>query len=440
MGPEVDPLIGGRVLAPEGERLEGYTIEFINETAKEPWRSGKVPLEAEGTFTTELWAEEGQENVYRIELCDTMGALQDTSPDRLSYRVVNVGITAPPLIHSVGVALANNEVEWFFKKGATLPVCRRHILRTAVDIKRGQDTAIIRIPIVEGEYSKANRNSLIGHLEVGHGKITRDVPIGSEVEVRIEIDKDRIIHSEAYVPIIDAHQEKVLELKLERADRNDLQAALDRQKRRLAEAREQAASLKSGSAIEIIEEIDRQNMVHEVEVSLSAAEDARDALDKAQSRLHELQAKLDELEQTLHRPSLVAEAEEQIDVTGRIVDDFGDTPARQQYEDLKRKIRQAIENGDDDALRIGIDDMRSLGASILVQQPEFWIAYLGSLEKKKADMRDQSLANDLFARARRAILANDLDALQAAVRQLNSLLPTDAQISEEDVFGSTVIR
>jgi hypothetical protein len=58
--------------------MQFYTIEFVNKTARPEWRSGKVRLNSEGGFITQLWAEKGKKNEFQIELFDQTGARQKT--------------------------------------------------------------------------------------------------------------------------------------------------------------------------------------------------------------------------------------------------------------------------------------------------------------------------------------------------------------------------
>ena len=129
------------------------------------WRSGRIELSPDGTFVTTLWAERGRANTFRIELTDATGAARQVTPDELTY-TVGVVDTQPPLTHSIGVGLDGNEVEWLIKRGTPLPARRRILLRTTVGISRGQGEGMIRIPVLEGEYDRADRNRRIGRLEV----------------------------------------------------------------------------------------------------------------------------------------------------------------------------------------------------------------------------------------------------------------------------------
>src|ERR1700682_930391 len=165
VGNDREPFIGGRILAAEGEDISGFTIEFINQEARTQWRSGKISLSPNGTFSASLWAEGGPTNTFQIELQDPTGTRREAVPDRIPY---TLGMEAenPPLIHSVGLALANNDVRVFFEKGTELPIRKRFVQKLAYRVSKGAAGEAIRLPVVEGEHKKADRNKLIGYLEI----------------------------------------------------------------------------------------------------------------------------------------------------------------------------------------------------------------------------------------------------------------------------------
>ncbi|MGH6952235.1 MAG: Hsp70 family protein, partial [Vitreimonas sp.] len=258
VGEDPEPLVGGRARPAGAESLEGFTIEFVNAEARPPWRSGKIGLSPDGAFMTSLWAEKGRANHFLIELCDAAGVRRQSAPDRLSY-TVGVVFTAPPLTHSVGVALADNEMEWLLLKGTPLPARRRAELRTAVELRRGQAGHALRIPVMEGRNQRADRNQHIGSLEVAADNIERDLPVGSEVEVTIEIDQSRLVRARAYIPLLDEEFEKVISYdgyRDQARDETKLAAEATAQKERLAQARERAASIGDEAARQSLRRID----------------------------------------------------------------------------------------------------------------------------------------------------------------------------------------
>ena len=134
---ETQPLIGGKVIHPAARSFDGHTIEFFNNEAKPAWRSGKIRLSREGSFMTSLWAERGRRNTFSIELLDATGNLCRTDPSEIDYMVA-VEPGKPTLPHNIGVAMANNTVDVFFKKGAELPLSvknRPHL--TTKELRRG---------------------------------------------------------------------------------------------------------------------------------------------------------------------------------------------------------------------------------------------------------------------------------------------------------------
>ena len=86
--------------------------------------------------------------------------------------------------------MANNRMDVFIPKGTSLPARKRVVHRSALMLRKGQAGDRILIPVVEGEnVQRADRNRLIGSLEISGEKIQRDVLVGSEIEITIEIDQ-----------------------------------------------------------------------------------------------------------------------------------------------------------------------------------------------------------------------------------------------------------
>ena len=439
VGSDPEPLVGGRVVGRSGSGLSGWTIELINSAVRPPWRSGKIGLSPEGAFMATLWAEKGKENVFNIEVCDSAGVMQKTSPDRISYRVGLV-ITDPPLIHSVGVALANNEVLPFVEKGTPLPARKRHVLRTALDVRRGQSGELIRVPVVEGENrGRADRNRLIGAIVVNASHIKRDVPAGSEVEVAIEIDESRLVRTKAFIPILDEEVEQVLNLKMEHHDTGKLRTSAEAEKKRLEQVREKARKTGDGKALQALRRVDSEQMVHEVEAGLAASQDDPDAADKCSKRLLDLKQAIDDAEDALEWPGLVAEAEQEISNATQVAEKCGENEDRELAATLEREIRQTILTRDVDLLRRKISEISGLRFRILREQPGYWIGLLEGLESYRNKMRDPEQADSLFNMGQRAIQSDDVSGLKSVVLQLIGLLPEDQKSAVTGGFGSTVL-
>lgn len=440
IGPDIDPLITGKVIAADNQTLTGFTIEFVNADSRPPWRSGKVSLDRDGVFVTNLWAEKGRRNAFQIELYDSTGRKRETVPDHLTY-TIGTTITEQPLIHSIGVAEANNEYRPHFEKGTPLPARKRVNFITTVAVRKGQPDSLIVIAVIEGDNQRADRNRIIGRLEISGTDVNRDVPAGSEVEITIEMDQSRLVKAKAYIPILD--QEFELPAFVTNQDSpqfEQLQKEVEAQNERLNQISEKAYDLGNPEADRILLQIEEEQVERDIQEALTASEADANAASTCQTRLLTLKSMLDDIEDALERPSLLAEAEEWLQKTRQAVQHHGEASERRRFVSLEQETQRAIEAQDIDQLRRKMDDLEEIYYRIARRQPDFWVGWLNYLESQREQMRERHKANQLFAQADRAISENDLPVLASSVRQLLDLLPEEERQEADRAFGSTVIR
>lgn len=438
MGFDTDLMVGGKVAHPENAGMEGYTVEFVEN--KSQWRSGKIPLNTTGTFMTEVHAEKGYKCEFLIELCDPSGTQQSIIPDRFSY-TVGIVITNPPLTHSIGVAMANNVPDFFFEKGTALPARCRHIHRTTSPLRKGQSGYLLKIPFIEGENTKrADRNDLIGHLEISPNEVKRDVPTGSEVEITISIDERRIITSKAYIPILDEEFEKLINFEKETETISELQESFERERKRLDETREKASTTDSLKAEKELARIDQEQITEEVQSLLEASEGDPGAAPQFQNRLVDLKVAIDEVEDAIEWPTLLEDARGQLEFARYWVNTHGDDDEKTNLKTLENDMQKAIDTGDPDILRRHTETINSLGMQVALRQPDIWISWLEYCEERQSSLQDVSQAERLFSQAHRAMNNNDLEGLKAAVRQLIALLPQEQQDELPGGYGGTTIK
>jgi molecular chaperone DnaK len=317
---------------------------------------------------------------------------------------------------------------WLITRGATLPGRKLITWRTSVALSRGQTGQVLFFPVRQGENKRADRNTLIGHLELSVEGIKRDLPIGSSVEVTIDIDRAQTVRLKAYVPVLDEEYETKFDYtdyRRQATEPEQLRGDVEREIRRL-EARIKAQETGGGKAIQVLRRIEKEGMVQEVESSLAAARGDRDAADTCLSGLLEMRRTIDEVEGAVEWPVLLARAEGEISIERNLITDeqYGATAEEKSlFAMLEREIRAAMDSGDPELLEGRIDKMDSLGYRITQRQPGWWVAQLDNLEKRKHTMIDQSKAEAYVTQARGAISNNDLESLKAAVRQLGGMLP-----------------
>lgn len=437
IGPDENPPLSGQVISEKSEIFRGFSIEFINRGASPPWRSGKIGLSPEGKFMATLWAEKGSQNTFAIELTDPKGTLQLTMPSSFPY-TVGGGIGPQILIHDIGVGLVDNSVITFFEKGEPLKARRRINLATAVDCRKGSTTDAIKVPVVEGEENRADRNDIVGSLVINGSELTRDLPAGSEIEVLIEIDESRRFKAKVFVPLLDEEFETEFIKTHQRASVDTLEADVQNEKRRLDQLRDKVARSSERRARELLQRVDSERLEADVDASLVAARGDQDAGDKCASRLHDLQVVLDEIEETLKWPEQVSEAEGRIEFATSIVQRHGSTEDKQHLQSLVREVRQAIAQSDAGLLQGRRDALASFAFSIWRETDEYLINALRWMEEDKALMRDQTEAARLLSDGVRAMNAGDSLGMRRALAGLRELLPVERQTRENE--DSTVQR
>ncbi len=439
IGDDTEPAIGGKVIAPQGESLHGYTVEIVED--KTGWRSGKIAVGTNGAFVATIYAERDRKNEFSIELRDAEGNRCQTTPDRFSY-TVGITISAQTLVNSVGIGLANGDVLWFLEKGVSLPLKKRdHRLNTTEAVKSGDSGTFLRIPVVEGKNKRADRNSLIGRLEVSGENMRRDIPVNSPIEVTIAMDESRIISVSAYVPILDDEFEEVFDPKYQRIEQQDLEDHSDKAKARLEKISEQAKLAGTDQATALLRQIEDEQLVHQIDIALAATKRGdQEAPDTCERRRIELDEKLDEVEALITWPVLVAEAEGQIASGREAVEQYGNADDGDGFSRLEADTRKALASRDPDAVQQKLGNMGQLVVQVLMRHPGWWVAQLEYLETEcKGSMSDQSEAESLFTQARMAIANQDLDGLRSAVQRLYALLPS-AMAEQLRGYRSTVMK
>ncbi len=437
VGSDPNPPLGGRIAPPDNQDLAGYTLELVE--AKSQWRSGKITLGPEGAFITELHAEPGRLCEYTLELTDPSGSEVSVVPDRVTYTMGMV-MEHAPLIHSVGVAMANNEVDVFLQKGTPLPGEHRSIHRTARAVRSQQDAELIRIPVVEGEhFHRADRNRLIGELRIGAAQLRRDLPENTEVEITIRVDESRLVTTRAYVPLLDEEFESELKLEKKLVPVGELREQFTREQVRLRQAREKAQLTSEPAALAALQRIDGEQMVQQVAGLLASAESDPDAGPQCENRLLDLRAAIDEVEDAVELPELIREVNEHLASARQVVAASGQPDEQQRLQALDRDLQDALAAGDRDRIGRAGEQIFQLTLEVHTRQPEFWVAMFQQLHNEMGNMSDPLLAQQLMGRGQQALNAGNVDELRAVVVQLLGMLPSSRQ-AQLGGYGGTTVR
>jgi hypothetical protein len=292
----------------------------------------------------------------------------------------------------------------------------------------------LRIPFVEGNNADhAHLNRKIGHVGIDAAKVIRDLPMGSNVEIRLEIDSSRLLRGSVYIDVLDQEfpirveglikpQPELQEL---RKEFSDLQQRLEAAKETATEAQD--------THVPDLDKIRQEDTFGEVSRLLAAGDDP-ETTRTCELRLLELKVALQRVEDAIEAPKLATEAKQEIQWTEEAL--RGATAEEQKQFALLRPELESAMHGDTETLRRKVEQMWNLRIRILARAPDYWIGYRNYLLERKAEMSDQAQAKLWFSHADRAINSGDLDSLKTACRQLMALLPQ--QVQTRGYGGGTV--
>jgi molecular chaperone DnaK len=435
IGAETEPFIGGQVVGDGAPAAPGLAVELETVGAERPWRSGKVAVSDKGSFVTSLQAERGRRNVFGIVLTDAAGERLTVTPDQLVYTCGAVE-SQPLLTHTIGLGLAGNELLEVLAKGTPLPGHQVAYLRTTREM--GDSTGLIRIPVLEGEHRRADRNRRVGTLEVHAADVGRPVPVGTPVEVTIEVDASRLVRARAYVPLLDVELDRVIDLTTETApDPAELRRRAQEVSRRYDEIERKVRSHGDLQAQAELAELEREGLVDQVEALVDRTAHDADTATTGAKRVGDLEARLDDVEAALHWPDLVREAEAIVVAVREVVDKAGEVDERRTFAERERNMRDAITTGDADFLRRRIDDLRLLAVEIYDRVGVWPLDLFDHLKSRLTEMTDPTRARQLVHEGERAIQTDEPVVLRNVNRQLSLLLPDD-QVPDDP--WSTVTR
>jgi molecular chaperone DnaK len=438
VGSDPEPLVGGRTTAPVGTALAGCTIEFVNQQSK--WRSGKITLKDNGAFQFTARAEKGIENIFRIELRDTKGTLCPTQPEQFKY-TMGVVVEEQPIINNMGVALADNKVGIHFSKGQGLPAKHKRAYRTSYGLRRGETGSVIKIPIVEGNRELADRNILVGTVDITPDKIDRDLPAGSEVEVTLHMDSSRLLTVVAYVPLLDEEFPAKIELggKVRQPDVVVLRQEWHREIARLIDLKAGIEQTRDVEALESVHTLEASSLVKNLEERFSGDGSDFDALLQADREILEFKVNLDDIAGRVAWPAAVKEVETWLADLAKLVAQQGTADEKNRARVLREQIEAIIAEKNEDRLKKKMDEISDVYSSILYRQTSFWVDYFEMLARSVAQMRDQMQAVQLIEQGRAHVIVDELPELKNVVYQLQDLLPKKVVEQARRGYGSGLV-
>ena len=420
------PLLVGKAEVAGG--TEGVAIRVRRDGPGDGFDSGPVPVSVQGSFAIPLALRKAELNVFRIE-ASRSGSPLETEPSRFSI-LHGMSVAKPPLSQSVGVMLADNSVCWYLRKGAVLPARNTITHATTVPLKRGESGEPIRVPLLQGESDRADRNKIIGVLCIHAHDITRDLPAGTEIQVTLSVDEFSRTEARGYVPWLDRWFDEIVRFESEEKSAEQVNRDLTTQQERLKLLEQQAAELEAGEASS---KPSLDERVREVESLI--AEGDRDSVELAEQMVRLMTNQIDRVESESRTDGLRMEFAKRVEGTREFLTQMG---RKDELDALDREFAAAMERGDVAVAESKRDALARLTQHLSMQTIDYWIGLLQFLHGRFQELNLMGLAGSRFEQGIAAANRNDIQALANVCMQLIDLLPLEERGKMIETTGRLV--
>jgi molecular chaperone DnaK len=393
------------------------------------WKSQDIALDGEGAFVALVDLVPRRPNVFKVELLEGANDKKAVPVSPESFTIVQ-GLTIgdPPLSRTIGVALADDTVRVYFERGAPLPARRTFMHQTVETIARtsGERPPILKIPIVQGELSRAHLCRLVGALEIPGSGISATLPAGSQIELTLELDRGGHLSARALVPALSQVFEHVAHLLVPDAAPEVLTKGMAELRARMVSLRGEAQRRNAVNMLGKLTFVDCA--ISEAERDVEAAKGGDlDAGQKARRALIDAEAILDECDTEKRWPELDAEARLTLATAARLVAEHGTKAEQKLLQESTDAVERARKDKDAVELERQLRVVNNLASAAFHRDPEStkWLFEHAASEVDRAT--DLVKARELVTEGRRALERDDMARLRTIVRDLNKLMPADVR-------------
>ena len=398
------------------------------------WSSGKVEINDIGDVI-ECQLMEGKNNAFTITTYDEKGSVIPCFPKEINImQGIVVGNAVLPYNISIEVhdfGLDKNIVKSVkgLERNQQIPATGAlNGLKTRNQLRPGMEEDTLIIPIYQSEHN-AEGTSVVHNDHVFDVIITGDevgqlIPVGSEVDITIKVDRSQMLKLEAFFPISGETVEKEVEIPARTVISTiELEKLKDTANNKLR-------ALKSSSSISASETAEADKMINDINNCFNGEKSSEDGRMHLQANLRRAFLKMEEVEQEHEWEALDAEIREEFDRLEKANNDLGNKYDKQ-VAAVRSQVDMAIRSKDVRQARAVLDDINSLFVAVtLIYQLMGFIDYhlknFNSIQWK-----DSNRARQLLQQGREIAATNPSEStLHPIVRSVIDLMiepPTDGE-------------
>jgi molecular chaperone DnaK len=450
---ETSPLVAGKI---ERKPAGIQTIEVSIQSESGHWNSGWIPVK-NGYFEINVHLLENKTNKFWIYLRDEKGNDITPNPDSITIRH-GLTLSEPPLPHTIGAEIVNNdgkkEIDVVFGRSTPLPAFKNVIYKARKTLVPGQNDDYLAIKIWEGEnLTDPEANNIVGALKIRSEEIRRPIAEGSEIEISIEISASRLLKVQAFVPLINQHFQERVYIPKENEDLvvekvKGIDKEIDEHFKRIVslnelvqEENEDSDIKKELSDIRVkLEELAKEKENYEVK-NAADPDNAKRVVQKSKEIRGNISRIENEVVVKRKFTIILRELKESRETTQTVVENWGTTIDKKEFELLNRDADKKIPEENERALIKVIGDLNNLKWRILFEQDWYIRQCFEDLCKNGDNFVNKKESQRLIALGQSAIAHGDSNTLKEVNRNLWELLPkSTVQSEQEKKFESGIKR
>jgi molecular chaperone DnaK len=409
------------------------------------WASGRDDIDG-GVCVIPIVLEDGRSNSFAIDLYDGSGSRCPCEPN--SFNIIQgLKVSSATLPFNVGLEVFSTAKgrSCFacikgLAKNESLPAKGTESLKTQKQIRPGDASDVIRIPIYEGatdaDGTRAALNNHIHDFVITGADLPHLVPQDSDVTLEIKVDESRRITASAFFEHID----ETIELSI--PGNKNKKVETDWLERELQKARQTQAMLDEDQSESPEAETIRRKL-DKIEEILTTSGADYDAKDGAVQPLREALIALDDLQDKQEFPQLAGELRDAMTRLEQGHQVYGDERTAEQVRKLNELAEIAIEQKNLSVMRGLEKEINALDFALASQDIGLWVSFIKGYDDEfnRHQWKDRTRARQLIDRAKQSLATNpSKKQLQQIVAELFSLLPAGTDTSLVDGRDVELLR
>jgi molecular chaperone DnaK len=420
MTPDTSPFVVGRALD-EADRIRAVRFERTDGA----WQSDWFSLEKDGSFAGMLSLKRRASNTFSVEVQRTDETSARADPAELTI-MHGVSIGEPPLARTIGVARADNSVAVYFERGSPLPMRKTFTLRTVQAVSPTMTEFALRVPIVQGDFPLAHLCRLVGVIEVPSSALQAPLPLGSPIELTLEVDRGGALSVKAFLPAQKATFDRAEQLVAPATSPDAMSKLVSELKERAAALRGQA--FREGRRDAIMALADFDSSIESVQRDVDAARGGdQDAAEKARRGLIDCDGVLGDVEAANAWPELSARVSEEHVHAVHWVEQYGSETEKKSLSQSMELAQRALRARNPREVERQLRVMRRITTAAYFRDPEAWFIELDAASNRLDECSDPARAQAIIQRGRDAEQARKTREVERAVRELWELLPAGGE-------------